>query len=234
MVDERLEFLESLDDSRLIDPLNEVTRKERRALLGTSLLTLAIVWGNLVPKEIKALDIKIEASEEAGLFLSLSVALLYFILAFIVCAYSDFTAWRRSKEVLQARINKLHGRIPKNRSPGDAFEIAIIADDAHVANDILASTNYRAVFDLLLPLFAGSLSLSISLNKLATLKVPSEESTEMDYYQSAWAILSHPWPLVIMSTGCAIIVVSFYLRYHKTHFQRSVSRHMEANVDTTE
>ena len=81
MVDERLEFLESLDDSRLIDPLNEVTRKERRALLGTSLLTLAIVWGNLVPKEIKALDIKIEASEEAGLFLSLSVALLYFILA---------------------------------------------------------------------------------------------------------------------------------------------------------
>jgi hypothetical protein len=52
------------------DPLSEVTRKERKTFLGVSVLAIALVQANLIPKEITALGVKIEDVDEHALLVT--------------------------------------------------------------------------------------------------------------------------------------------------------------------
>jgi hypothetical protein len=94
---------DSPDLLRLRDPLSEVTRKERRALLGVSLLGVALVKAGLLPTEISALGVKLAAADQRMLALLLAVVCLYFLIAFLAYAASDFLAWQVS---LHAAISK--------------------------------------------------------------------------------------------------------------------------------
>lgn len=76
------------------DPLSEVTRKERRALLGISAIGLAMVNANLVPSKISALGIDFNALDQVVLLRSLGFVILFFLLAFIIYAASDYFASR--------------------------------------------------------------------------------------------------------------------------------------------
>ncbi len=77
----------------LRDPLSEVTRKERIYLLGTSMVGIAILKTGLVPTQITALGIEFQEADQDTFLLLLGLVVLYFLVAFIVYAASDFLAW---------------------------------------------------------------------------------------------------------------------------------------------
>lgn len=75
------------------DPLSEVTRKERRLLLGMSTIGIAIVRTGLLPTKISALGIEFGAADQRSLLNILAVITAYFLVAFVVYAASDWVAW---------------------------------------------------------------------------------------------------------------------------------------------
>ena len=76
------------------DPLSEVTRNERRVLLGVSIIGIALVKTGLVPSKISALGIEFSQTDQKSFLLILALVALYFTAAFTVYAASDFIAWR--------------------------------------------------------------------------------------------------------------------------------------------
>ena len=79
---------------RVRDPLTEVTRKERRALLGMAAIGIIVVKTGLVPSKISALGIDFSLTDQTMLFRALGCVICYFLVAFILYAASDFVAWR--------------------------------------------------------------------------------------------------------------------------------------------
>ncbi|HLA13636.1 MAG TPA: hypothetical protein VJZ25_01310 [Gemmatimonadaceae bacterium] len=83
-----------MSDILLRDPLSDVSRRERRSLLGVSAIAVAIVKTGLVPTKIAALGIEFSSADRASLFKVLAAVVLYFLVAFILYGASDFLAWR--------------------------------------------------------------------------------------------------------------------------------------------
>ena len=81
------------------DPLSEVTRRERRALLGLSMLGLALVKIPLVPSKLAAFGIEFSDMSRQNFALMYALVVGYFLAAFIIYALSDFIAWRRSEVI---------------------------------------------------------------------------------------------------------------------------------------
>lgn len=79
---------------RLQDPLSKVTRAERKALLGVSAVAIAIARSGLVPTKISALGIDFTHSDQKAFLTTLSAVVLYFLVAFLSYASSDFASWR--------------------------------------------------------------------------------------------------------------------------------------------
>lgn len=80
----------------LKDPLSEVTRKERRMLLGMSMLGIALVKTGLVPTKISALGVEFDKTSQQSLFVILCLITFYFAVVFLVYAAADFLTWRQS------------------------------------------------------------------------------------------------------------------------------------------
>ena len=76
------------------DALSDITRRERRTLLGVSTLCVAVVHANLVPTKISALGIDIEKIDQGSLLAILALVVGYYIAAFMIYAISDFIVWR--------------------------------------------------------------------------------------------------------------------------------------------
>ena len=81
------------------DPLSEVTRKERRALLGVSILGLALVLIPLVPTKISAFGIEFQYIERRNFALLYALVIIYYLIAFVVYGFADLVAWRRSETI---------------------------------------------------------------------------------------------------------------------------------------
>jgi hypothetical protein len=81
-------------DIRLRDPLSEVTRNERKILLGASAIGIIIVKTGLVPSKISALGIEFTQTDQRSLLSAIAAIIFYFLVAFIVYASSDFLGWR--------------------------------------------------------------------------------------------------------------------------------------------
>jgi hypothetical protein len=90
----------------LRDPLSEVTRKERRTLLGTSVVAIAIAETDLVPTEISTLGIKFSATEQTALLGVLTAVVGYFVGAFLLYAVTDFIAWRWAAHIAHVALQK--------------------------------------------------------------------------------------------------------------------------------
>ena len=84
---------DSVIQTRLRDPLSEVTRKERRNLLAVSVIGIVIDKIGLVPTKITALGIEFSQSDKSGLLAVLAVIIFYFLLAFLIYCISDLAAW---------------------------------------------------------------------------------------------------------------------------------------------
>ena len=88
------EKIPSPSEIRLRDPLSEVTRKERRALLSVSAFGILIVKSGLIPSKVTALGIEFSQTDQRALIIAVAVVVTYFLLAFVVYAISDLVTWR--------------------------------------------------------------------------------------------------------------------------------------------
>jgi len=91
----------------LKDPLSEITRKERRSLLGVSAIGIAMVKTGLVPTKIPAFGIEFSQTNKLSFFIVLAAIVFYFLLAFLVYAIPDFLAWRMKYQNLHESSKKL-------------------------------------------------------------------------------------------------------------------------------
>lgn len=83
------------------DPLSETTRKERTALLGLSMLGIALVKVPLVPEKLALLGIEF-AKVQQGTFVRLyALVILYYLFAFSIYALTDYVAWKRKAVISQ-------------------------------------------------------------------------------------------------------------------------------------
>ncbi|MBJ6799023.1 hypothetical protein [Geomonas propionica] len=82
-------------DVLLDDPLSEETRKERKILLGVSLIGIAMAKAGIVPTKISILGIELESAKQGVLLYLAAFIVIYYILAFSIYATSDFIAHRK-------------------------------------------------------------------------------------------------------------------------------------------
>ena len=84
----------NFEQSLLRDALSEVARKERRSLLGISLFGITLKIGGMVPSKIPSLGIEFQLANQQALLLIVASIILYFIVAFIIYAASDYLSWK--------------------------------------------------------------------------------------------------------------------------------------------
>ena len=87
-------------DVPLSDPLSEVTRKERRFLLGASVIGLFVSSSGIVPTKIAALGIELSATDQKSFLVLLSLVIVYFLVAFLIYGFADFLTWRKEYQKL--------------------------------------------------------------------------------------------------------------------------------------
>lgn len=143
----------------LRDPLGEVTRRERRMLLGVSILSIFIAQTGLIPEKISALGVELARTNQRA-FLSIMVFVVsYFVVAFVVYGVSDLLAWRLSynegvKAIDQTRID----RIDQN-TRGVEEEPRIRASYPWsyfwLMRFVVPISGVRAAFEFVLPLAVG-------------------------------------------------------------------------------
>ena len=104
-------------DILLGDPLAEVTRKERRMLLGVSVLGIALVKTGLVPTKISALGVEFDKTNQQALLTILAIVALYFLVAFVIYAGADFLAWRRALVAYRVERMREHARLQRELTP---------------------------------------------------------------------------------------------------------------------
>lgn len=74
------------------DPLSELTRKERRALLTASAIGLTITTAGILPTKVSALGIEFSITDQASLLWAGMFVILYFLYAFVSYSVVDYTA----------------------------------------------------------------------------------------------------------------------------------------------
>jgi hypothetical protein len=144
----------------LADPLSEVARKERRSLLVAAAVGIVIAKTRLVPTKISTLGIEFSETDKSSLILIVAAVVVYFAVAFIIYAWSDFAAWRvnlydaQFESLLAAGLAQAPGVRIRDRER-EKFDhrkrhfYAFIARPAYYL---------RAVFDFLIPIVVGAYS----------------------------------------------------------------------------
>ncbi len=95
----------------LQDALTATTRRTRTSLLVSSALGLIMAKTGLIPSRIGDLGIEFTATHKASLVLIVLSGVVYFFVAFVLYAASDFSRWQ-----LALRIPFLKKRAIENRS----------------------------------------------------------------------------------------------------------------------
>jgi len=148
-------------DLLLGDPLDSVTRKERRLLLGVSVLAIAIVKTGLIPTKIEALGVEFDKSNQQALLKILVLVTLYFFSAFAIYATADFLAWRRALQ--RARVEAFTEQLRRKREGTEEKyiqeqrEIWERSRTAFAGFSVAQSVGVlRALFEFLIPFLFGA------------------------------------------------------------------------------
>lgn len=97
------------------DPFPEVTRKERRALLGLSSLAIFMFLTGAVPKRIPALGVEFEAAEQRWLMAGLLALLVYFVVGFAFYGWVNQRKWLKDIDRARAKVRQLDDDLSKQR-----------------------------------------------------------------------------------------------------------------------
>jgi len=155
---------ENIEQTRLRDALSDVTRKERHFLLGMSLLGIALIKTGLVPSKISGLGIEFQGTDQRALLVIVAFIILYFLVAFIIYATSDYLAWRIAinnlaiEKAVSAYNDDLHGSYPQPGSIDE--ELNKFSSELHKKYHIYfklvtPASIVRALFDFGLPIALG-------------------------------------------------------------------------------
>ena len=116
---------ENTTEVDLADPLSAVTRKERRNLLIAASVSILMAWAGLVPTRIDSLGVTFTASQRAAILLSAVLAVMYFLVAFIVYGSRDRMAWRFERYRAQQAFVERHARVNSVDPPGSRTHITL-------------------------------------------------------------------------------------------------------------
>lgn len=173
---ERTKFLGSL--LKMGDPLSPVTRRERQFLLLVSLMGLAVAKGGLIPEKITALGIDLSATQQKNLLFLISLAMIYFLVAFLLYGFSDYTALQgRRRQLDMERLDVLTSlRTTSSEGTGESQSITTrrkeLEEDSTILEQVQFSEKYirlhwlRVFFEFAIPLFFGVISLGLVVNAM--------------------------------------------------------------------
>jgi hypothetical protein len=144
----------------LRDPLGEVARKERRSLLGISAIAILVGRTGLVPAKIENFGISFAAPERQALLWVFFAVVLYYTVAFVVYAMSDFliyryavhqgrVALRKQREEQSAAVISVRSEAPAD-SPDTPWSLVGYVTSASVG---------RGIFDFVVPLIVGGIAM---------------------------------------------------------------------------
>jgi len=153
----------------LSDPLSEITRKERRNLLFATIAGIAIAAMNMVPTKLSALGIDFSPPAQYSFLLLVAVVVVYFLLAFVTYGLADFFIWRKQyQDHLVRREQEARDWTYEDQL---AYEESIDgiprADWLYNWHNPVAFT--RLLFEFLVPLISGVVSICMLLIKLPRL-----------------------------------------------------------------
>ncbi|MFO0700288.1 MAG: hypothetical protein U0236_13775 [Nitrospira sp.] len=147
------------------DPLSEVTRRERKAFLGLSVLAIAVMKANLIPSELSAFGVKIDNIKREWLIALLTAVVLYFLVVFMAYAFSDYLGWRIAFwEAVRARAIERE-KVEKDIVEGednDSEEVTQCYRHQRALSAKAIPTSFiRAFIDFVLPIFVGIAALIV-------------------------------------------------------------------------
>lgn len=149
------------------DPLSEATRRERKALLGLSLLAIVIMKANLIPSELSAFGLTIDNVRREWLIISVAALVGYFLIAFMAYAFSDFLGWRMSfwETVRERAIEraKLEREIAEGADEDEPSEVLDECDrhQRALTEGAIPTSLIRALIDFILPIMVGVVALTV-------------------------------------------------------------------------
>jgi hypothetical protein len=146
----------------LHDSLSETNRKERRALLGLSVLGIAITEAQLIPSEISISGIKIEHVDGRILVVLYGLILVYFVITFATYAWADFITWK-----MDLTYHDVTEDLQANSSGGtqqDQVNQYVIQSATRL--HFRQASRARATVDYLLPVAAGIIALGFVVKYL--------------------------------------------------------------------
>jgi hypothetical protein len=143
----------------LRDPLGEVARKERRSLLGISAIAILVGRTGLVPAKIDNFGISFAAPERQALLWVFLAVVLYYTVAFIVYAMSDFLMYRYA-------VHQGREALKKQRAEHSSLDISIISETPSKPPDapwslvgyVTWASVGRGIFDFLIPLVVSGVA----------------------------------------------------------------------------
>ena len=155
---------------RIRDPLSEVTRKERRFLLGMCIICIGIIEIGIVPTKISALGVDFSPTTQKSLLMILASIVGYFLIAFSIYAASDFLAWRIAfhqavRDSLKLRAEEEMSTDIRERTRKEKLlldEMLILGRPNFAwASAYKPISLSRAIFDFVIPVLLGITTLCI-------------------------------------------------------------------------
>jgi hypothetical protein len=170
-------ILESFFDPSIADPLSEVTRTERKALLIASLVAAAVAQGGLIPKKVEALGIDLSPAQVTSLLYIIALLLAYLLLGFFLYALADLKHRNLKVAAGMARTRPIVQRIHAEYTAAQAktgantpdalsqalAPLAAAADQTKMTTALLRASRIRLAFEVYLPILIGLVALALTL-----------------------------------------------------------------------
>ena len=159
------------------DPLSEMTRKERRYLLVTSLISMAITWGGIIPEKISAFGIQLSSIEQRRLLLLICGIIVYFLAGFLIYGIPEYLQSQAKEQVFRGRLGRL---LKEYMNMSEADTILSVDSLLIAAKKILGGRKLIIVFDFIIPVLLAFLSIDLLISK--SFNLPFFSTSE--YYRS--------------------------------------------------
>jgi hypothetical protein len=156
----------TLTEIRVRDPLSDVTRKERKALLAASLIGLFIAKTGLLPTEVSALGVKFDFSDQKAILGVLALVTAYFLVGFALYAASDFLAWRWAFRLTQRELRERKMRMSEDEASREREIEMRASSQLGFSNLVLFArpiSAFRAAFEFLLPVVFATYAVAVLL-----------------------------------------------------------------------
>ena len=194
--------LDSVAEPSVTDPLSEVTRAERRALLASCMIGLAISVGGLVPEKIETFGIEVSATQEQNLLQILAGVITYYLIGFSIYAWSDLKRRESLAALARARVRptmdsamedyknaekEFGGSDPSKTaalfSDKRFLRLAALSDEAKLAQRVSRAGTVRVAFDVYLPIF-------VAFGSVVTVLASARESAGARWLNGVLTILA--------------------------------------------